>query len=71
MELQLWHLVFDAIKVDTPPSDSPVVAGTGEVGHLFSDLNSIFIKQLQCAKPRGGHFYQHCPTCPSAIKLGR
>ena len=51
MESQFWHLIFDAVKMDTPPSDSPVVAGTSELDQPFSDLNSVFIKQLQCAKP--------------------
>lgn len=54
MGSQLWYLILDAIKMDTRPRDSPVVALTEEVRCPFSDLNSVLIKHFLCAKPEVG-----------------
>ena len=70
LELQLCQVIVGAVRMDASSRDSPGMAGTGEAGCPFSDLNSIFMKHLLRAKPRDGHFHQHY-QCLLAIKLGK
>ena len=70
VESQLWHLILDAIKMDTPPRDGPVVARTEEMDCPFLDLNSVFIKDLYMLSPEMS-FSTNINQCVLAVKLGR